>query len=189
MMGVDRPGFADPVHESQANFRALLNAMSEPGRIVTLGVGLNPPSPLDPATAALLLTLTDAETPLWLDPALDAAIAWITFHCGAPYTAPETALFAVSAGLPDLRAFNAGTHEAPEQGATVIVQLPALGEGRTWRLTGPGLKGTGTLRATGLPEDFATLWAPNAAGFPRGIDLVLCAGQSVVALPRTVTVA
>ena len=188
-MTIDRPGFNDPVHESQAAFRAVLDALSEPGRIVAIGTGLTPPAPLDPATAAILLTLVDSDTPLWLDPAADAAEPWLTFHTGAPCTAPEAAAFAVSLSLPDLRWFNAGTHEAPEQGATLIVQVPALGRGHAWQLSGPGLQSTATLHVTGLPDDFAAQWARNAARFPRGIDLVLCAGTSAVALPRTTAVA
>ena len=188
-MTIDRPGFADPVGCAQASFRAVLDAMAEPGRIVAVGRSLDPPAPLDPATAAILLTLVDGETPLWLDPAAAAAQDWITFHCGAPAASPEAAAFALALGLPDLAAFAAGTHEEPERGATLIVQLPALGHGRPWQLRGPGLKSTATLHATGLPEDFAAQWAANAARYPRGIDLVLCAGASVAALPRTVAVA
>lgn len=188
-MTVDRPGFADPVHDSQAAFRAVLDAMAEPGRLVAIGAGLTPPAPLDPATAAILLTLADAETPLWLDPAAAAAEPWLTFHAGAPYAAPEAASFAVALSLPDLRWFSAGTHEAPEQGATLIVQVPALGRGRAWQLSGPGMQSTATLHASGLPDDFATVWARNTARFPRGVDLVLCCGQCAVALPRTVVVA
>ena len=187
-MTIDLPGFTDPVRESQAAFRAVLDAMSEPGRIVTIGAGLAPPVPLDPATAAILLTLVDADTPLWLDPAAAAAEPWVAFHCGAPQTAPEEAAYAVVLGLPDLRWFNAGTHEAPEQGATLIVQLPALTGGHAWQLSGPGLQSAAALQAAGLPDDFAAQWARNAARYPRGIDLVLCAGCSALALPRTVAV-
>jgi alpha-D-ribose 1-methylphosphonate 5-triphosphate synthase subunit PhnH len=188
-MSVALPGFANPVPESQASFRAMLDAMAEPGRIVTIGAPLAAPAPLDPATAAVLLTLVDAETPLWLDPAVAGAAPWITFHCGAPAAAPAAALFAVALGLPDLMPFAAGTDEAPERGATVIVQLPALGSGRPWQLRGPGLAGAGTLHAAGLPDDFATLWAANASRYPRGIDLILCAGRALAALPRTAQVA
>jgi alpha-D-ribose 1-methylphosphonate 5-triphosphate synthase subunit PhnH len=187
-MITDLPGFAEPVGDAQASFRAVLQAMAEPGRIVTIGAGLTPPAPLDPATAAVLLTLVDADTPLWLDPAAAAAEPWIIFHCGAPLTAPESAAFGVTLGLPDLRWFAAGTHDAPELGATLIVQLPALGAGPAWRLQGPGLEHPGRLLATGLPDDFARQWARNTASYPRGIDLVLCAGHSVTALPRTVQV-
>jgi alpha-D-ribose 1-methylphosphonate 5-triphosphate synthase subunit PhnH len=188
-MTIDLPGFADPVRESQSAFRAVLNAMSEPGRILAIGAGLAPPAPLDPATAAVLLTLVDPDTPIWLDPGAMPAEPWITFHCGAPKTAPEAAAFGITLGLPDLRWFSSGTHEAPEQGATLIVQLPVLGAGRAWHLSGPGLQSHAMIKVTGLPDDFAMQWARNNARFPRGIDLVLCAGQSVMALPRTVAVA
>jgi alpha-D-ribose 1-methylphosphonate 5-triphosphate synthase subunit PhnH len=44
------------------------------------------------------------------------------------------------------------------------------------------------LTVDGLPPDFAALWAANHALFPRGVDLMLCAGNDVAALPRSVTV-
>ena len=188
-MSVDRPGFADPVLDAQACFRVVLSAMAEPGRIFAAGAGVSAPPPLDPATAAVLLTLVDAETPFWLDPAASSALPWIAFHCGAPQVAAQAALFGLTMGWRDLGAFAAGTHDAPELGATLIVQLPALGCGRLWHLEGPGLNGKSTLAAEGLPEDFAASWAANAGRYPRGIDLVLCAGRSVAALPRTVRVA
>ena len=77
------PGFADPVGEAQATFRAVLDAMSRPGRLHHVGEHLTAPAPLDSATAAVLLTLIDNETPLWLDGAATAARDWLAFHCGA----------------------------------------------------------------------------------------------------------
>ena len=68
-MTPDRPGFADPVADAQSCFRAVLDATSRPGTVKAAGTGLRPPVPLDPATAAVLLTLADADTPLGLDEA------------------------------------------------------------------------------------------------------------------------
>ena len=56
-----KPGLVDPVHDSQRIFRALLEAMAHPGRSVALGQGIEGPLPLDPATAAAALTLTDYD--------------------------------------------------------------------------------------------------------------------------------
>lgn len=186
---LDHPGFAEPVRDAQACFRAVLDAMSRPGRIMAAGAELAPPPPLAPATAAVLLTLVDLDTPLWVDPACAAARDWIAFHCGAPLAAgPGTAAFVLAASLPDLDALRDGTDEAPEEGATVILQVAALGRGRALRLDGPGLREPGAFAAEGLPDEFPARWAANRLRFPRGIDLVLCAGNALAALPRSVRV-
>ena len=39
------------------------------------------------------------------------------------------------------------------------------------------------------PAGFAARWAANRALFPRGVDLVLCAGRDLAALPRATAVA
>ncbi len=185
---LDRPGFANPVDDAQACFRAVLDAMSRPGRILTVGASLDPPPPLQPAAAAVLLTLVDVDTPVWLDPALAGGWPWLAFHCGAGAAGLDAAAFVVSDTLPSLDALHRGTDEAPEAGATVLLQLPRLGAGRPWRLDGPGLPGPATAAIEGLPDDFAPIWQANRALFPRGVDLLLCSGESLMALPRTVAV-
>jgi alpha-D-ribose 1-methylphosphonate 5-triphosphate synthase subunit PhnH len=44
------------------------------------------------------------------------------------------------------------------------------------------------LAAEGLPDDFADLWRANRRLFPCGVDLILCAGDHLAALPRSVTI-
>ncbi len=188
-MSLDLPGFADPVADAHATFRAVLDALAHPGRVQLAGTGLRPPAPLMPATAALLLTLVDVETPLWLAPDFWPAREWIVFHTGAsPIDDPARAAFAVAATLSDFEGFSAGTDEAPETSATPIVQIAGFGVGQRLRLSGPGVRGSATLHADGLPPDFPALWAANHALYPRGVDLVLVAGEALVALPRSVRV-
>jgi alpha-D-ribose 1-methylphosphonate 5-triphosphate synthase subunit PhnH len=43
-----------------------------------------------------------------------------------------------------------------------------------------------SLSVDGLPAGFASAWQENHALFPRGVDIVLCAGTSLAALPRSV---
>ncbi len=179
------PGFSDPVTEAQACFRALLDAMARPGTLHPAGQALQPPAPLAPATAAALLTLVDAESPLWLDAAASDAWPWLAFHCGATRAEPDAAAFLCALAMPPLATLNAGTDAGPEDSATLILQVEALGSGRGYRLSGPGIASTATLHVTGLPPDFAAQWAANHALFPRGVDLVLCAGAQLCALPRT----
>jgi len=182
-------GFADPVGDAQATFRAVLDAMARPGKLHQAGERLTPPAPLDCATAAVLLTLVDNETPLWLDAAAVAAKDWLAFHCGAVIADQASeAEFGLMLALPDLALFSTGSHEAPEGSATLVVQIAALGSGKSYRLMGPGLREPALLRATGLPADFVAVWQRNHALFPRGIDIVLCAGTTLAALPRSVTI-
>ncbi len=189
-MSLEQPGFADPVAGAQSCFRAVLDAMARPGRVQAAGAGLTPPAPLDPATAAVLLTLVDPETPLSLPAAAAPAAEWIAFHCGAPVVPRiAEASFVLRFDLPDFATLQVGTHEMPERGATLILQLPALGSGAALHLAGPGLAAPALLRATGLPGDFAARWAANHARFPCGVDLILCSGTMLAALPRSVTVA
>lgn len=189
MSTIDLPGFADPVTDAQGCFRAVLDAMARPGRIHEAGVGLTPPALLAPASAAVLLTLVDHETPLWLDPDAAASREWIAFHCGAPLaTGPEACAFALALSLPDLALLPAGSHEAPERSATIILQVRAFEGGRRFRLEGPGLREPTILAIDGLPVEFAGVWDRNRARFPLGVDMILCAGTRLAALPRTVMV-
>ncbi len=182
------PGFADPVVDAQAAFRAVLDAMARPGRCHTVR-RLNAPAPLGDAAASVLLTLVDPETPLWLDPAAAAARHWIAFHTGAPVTATlDRAMFALALDLPDIAALPLGTDEAPEDSATIILQVASLRTGNRFWLEGPGLRAPEVFSVDGLPADFAAHWQRNHALFPRGIDLILCAGDELAALPRSVTV-
>jgi alpha-D-ribose 1-methylphosphonate 5-triphosphate synthase subunit PhnH len=181
------PGFGVPVAGAQLCFRAVLDAMARPGRIRVV-TGVSAPSPLCDAAAAVLLTLADHETPLWLDSTADAARAWIGFHTGAPVAAADRAHFAMAFSLPDLLGFPNGTDEMPETSATIILQVESLAFGRRLVLAGPGLREPAILTVAGLPPDFASIWQRNHALFPRGIDLILCSGDRLTALPRSVSI-
>lgn len=187
-MAIDLPGFADPVGQAQGTFRAVLEAMSRPGRVRAAGAGVVAPAPLAPATAAVLLTLADAETPVCLPGGFAAAADWVRFHCGAPIVEAAEAVFVVCDALPDLAALANGTDEEPQAGATVLMQVAALEGGAALTIAGPGLAGPEILAVPGLPGDFAAVWAANHALFPRGVDLVICAGEALLALPRTLAV-
>jgi alpha-D-ribose 1-methylphosphonate 5-triphosphate synthase subunit PhnH len=179
--------------EAQAAFRALMDALARPGEIRRIP-GVSAPSPLLPATAAILRSLADYETPVWLDARFaeeSAAADWIRFHTGAPLAREaEQAVFAVVADAQDMPSFTAfaqGSAEYPDRSTTIIVQMDSFA-GETFTLAGPGIKTERIVTVGALPHDFPERWAANRALFPRGIDLVLVAGEQVVAFPRTVNV-
>jgi alpha-D-ribose 1-methylphosphonate 5-triphosphate synthase subunit PhnH len=189
-----RPGLADPVLDSQRIFRGVLDALSHPGRIVSVAAEEKAPGPLHPATVAVCLALVDLETPLWLDPAGRApdVVEHLRFHCGCPIAEePGRARFAVITdpeSMPPLEAFDPGTDEYPDRSATVIVQARALALGEGRRLTGPGIESESRLEATGLPARFWDGIRANHGRFPRGVDVLLTAGARLAALPRTTRV-
>lgn len=189
MSTVDLPGFADPVAQSQATFRAVLEAIAHPGRIVALPVRTEAPAPLNAGAAAVALTVLDFETPVWLDDALMPAASWLQFHCGAPLVAQGAARFAFCAALPPLSAFAQGSAEFPETSATIILQAAGLGCGHSFTLQGPGIAGSTALAVDGLPDDLAAQWRENGALYPCGVDIVLVTDDAVAALPRTVRMA
>lgn len=188
------PGFAEPVLDAQAAFRATLDALSRPGRIETLTLRLNPPAGVDAATAAACLTLLDGDTPVWLAPhaVADSAAAWIAFHTGAPtVNAAADAAFAVvldAASLPALDGFDWGTDEEPQRGATLIVQVPGMSGQGGWILSGPGIATRSALRVEGLPESFLAARRAMTGAFPRGLDILFTSGVRLAALPRTTIV-
>jgi len=186
------PAFADPVFGAQETFRAALHAMSYPGRILEAGFDLEPPSPLHKATAALALALFDFETPVWLDRtgATEDVRAFLKFHCGCPIVEdPAAAQFAIvtdAETMPSLDRFNAGTDEAPETAAMVILQVSrfiANSEGLT--LTGPGIEKDLMVLIDGVPRSVWTTRKAIVANFPRGIDLFLTEAHRLIGLPRT----
>jgi len=188
-------GFSDPVFQSQAAFRALLAALSEPGTQQVMSGQIVPPQGLEAATAIALLALADYETPIWLTPALrnGPAGAWLRFHCGATLVEnPADAAFAVIDGATDaplLSTFSIGTDQFPDRSTTVIVQCAGLEGGTSVTLSGPGIADTRIVAPDGLRSGFWAEVAANAELYPLGVDVVLSHGNTIVGLPRSTQIA
>jgi alpha-D-ribose 1-methylphosphonate 5-triphosphate synthase subunit PhnH len=204
------PGFADPVHDAQRCFRAVLEALSRPGKPATLGVLPPPPSVQDAMPAACLsgmiaiaLTLCDADTPVWLDARLDtpAMRQHLRFHCGCP-VAPDPGLadFAFigdAKAMPRFACFSSGDPGYPDRSATLIIAADLSMTAPDYLISGPGV--SRALHPRGLPFAPAGLpawfWedrAMNRSGHPAGVDVLFVEsrrsdGDSVriAGLPRT----
>jgi alpha-D-ribose 1-methylphosphonate 5-triphosphate synthase subunit PhnH len=169
------PGLADPGHDAQRLFRAVLDAFAHPGCITSLPDPPAGPGTICPATAGYLLTLVDRDTPLWLAPEFDLSAVrdFVRFHTGAPIVAGRSeAAFAVLAHdtATSLDGFAIGTDPYPDRSATVVIEVPVLGAGPTRRWV------------------FWQGWAANLAFFPCGVDIVFTAGSQLLALPRSIAV-
>lgn len=189
-----RPGFADPVQDAQRVFRAVLGAFARPTLPQPLEAGTTGRvAPLSPGAGALLLALCDEQTPIWLDPALSASddvCAWLRFHTGVRLVdAPCDALFVVASSpstVPQLGDLASGTDEEPHRSATVVIDATGARGTGDFVATGPGVNGSVSWDGAGLPSGFLAQWQQNHSHFPRGIDLILVADDSVRALPRSI---
>ncbi len=178
-------GFKDPARDAAFAFRAALDAMAKPGNITTIS-GAIAPAPCSPAAAALLLTLCDPTTPLYLAASHDngALRDWITFQTGAPFVDAPNAMFALGVwdALRPLDRFSIGTSEYPDRAATLMVEMPDLSSTGAI-LTGPGIETSAQLS---LPEVAA--FRRNRAHFPLGLDFFFTCGDRVAGLPRSTRV-
>ena len=181
-------GFADRPRDAAVAFRAALDVLARPGRIREVA-GAAPPDGLSVAAGVLLLTLADAETPLWLPERLrgGAVAEWLRFHTNAPQAAGRgQAMFATGhwEELLPLEDWSVGEPAYPDRAATLIIEVAALDGGPALELSGPGIDGRARLAPVLRPGAVAALRA-NAAQFPLGLDFFLTAGRQVAGLPRS----
>ena len=158
-------GFENNVLDATACFRVVLDAMARPAKIHSLPVSISPPRGLNVGTVAVLLTLGDMDTPVWLAPECDTAEAraYLRFHA-------------------------LGSAEYPDRSATVILESERLIEGEGPLFSGPGFDAP---RRFCVEEQPASLWShvsANQALFPRGLDWILTSDSQLAALPRSTKV-
>ena len=203
-------GFADPVHDAQQAFRGILDAFARPGEVRHLAaVGFGSPSSMSTAMGACLLVLADAGTPIWLSTTLrrDAdLLGLIRFHVGAPVVdSPGDAEFGFCArpdtAQLDLEAFRFGSDEAPQDGATLVIDVDDARTASTGavstgaasngpastalRLSGPGLERERFCRIDGPSADFWRARMRMHEAFPKGVDLLICTQNRWIGLPRS----
>lgn len=185
-------GFADPVFNAQSVFRTVMNAMARPGSVQPLPAFARPPAPLSAIAGAIALALCDNDTPLWLDPSLQACAAiksWLGFHTGAPLAnTPADAHFAFVAAPAEMIAldgFSQGTQDYPDRSTTLILQVSDLVSGAPLLLEGPGIETSATIAPARMPRHFVEQWKQNIKRFPRGVDIILATSEGIACLPRT----
>jgi alpha-D-ribose 1-methylphosphonate 5-triphosphate synthase subunit PhnH len=180
MIDLDHPWTADG---QRLAFRSIFEAWSRPGTVVDVAAFCGGGR----ARLAVLAGLCDAATTL--HDANGLCTEGDHSRLGVRAAAAGSAAFVLAdgrrppAGLAPAR----GTLLAPEQGATVVLDCQAVGEGPALRLSGPGVDGVGELRLLGLDPLW---WTARAAwcAFPLGVDLILCDARRIACLPRTTVV-
>jgi alpha-D-ribose 1-methylphosphonate 5-triphosphate synthase subunit PhnH len=177
----------DPIWQpdsQQRNFRLLLEAMARPGKFQYLTSS----SQDGPGVLAVLATLLDAEVSLADPHGLLRNDDWPMLQ--ATTASEDQADYIVCDGnqIPGF-APKLGTLPSPEQSATLIVAVDALGKGETeLQLTGPGINGTETLLIEGLNKELLAKREDWVCAFPLGVDFIFVDGERIAALPRTTRV-
>ena len=189
MIEAPAPGFTDPVHDSQAVFRLMLESLSRPGKIIPMKVAVPAPTGVLPETAAIALTLFDTDTAVWLQDGSPALLDYLGFHCGCPVSAtPGDATFAVITDIgscPAISAFNPGTPEYPDRSSTLIIQVGSLAGRIARRITGPGIREAEHIAIAELPSTFWRSVESNHALYPCGVDMIFVAPGAILGLPRS----
>lgn len=185
------PGFVSPVHDAQSTFRAIMAALAHPARAHPLT--RLPPAcgPLTSAACAILLTLADHDTPLWLDPALLAhpdVAPYLRFHTAAPFVnTPAKAGLAVISDMnsaPAISDFAKGTADYPDRSTTIIYQADEIFD-LGFVCNGPGLAAPVAFSFAPAPAKFVEQWRDNHLAYPLGADVLVTAGTLVAGLPRS----
>ena len=191
MLMTQLPGFTEITRDSQKTFRALLEALSEPGLVREVTVEIAPPEGMTLACAAACLSLFDFETVVWLQPGFSEDVqSWLRFHTGCRFTSePDQAAFVVAHTLADINLSELcwGSAEAPELSATLLAQVSAIQSGHEVVLSGPGILDERTVSPV-LPMGFWKDWLGNQRAYPRGVDVFLFDDKVVMGLPRTTCV-
>ena len=199
-----------PVHAAQQTFRVLLAAMSHPGRVYSLPhaavAGVQPPRAgdghaLSIAAAVSLLTVLDAESSVHFAGSQEASAlaGYFRFHCGVRTASLGQCQFAYARGCGAdaelCEGLQQGSDTAPQDGATLVLDVDGLaphaqkGEVQVLRARGPGVQTQSVLSVRGSLPGLWRWRAQQADAFPRGIDLLLCCGDQVAAIPRSTLLA
>jgi alpha-D-ribose 1-methylphosphonate 5-triphosphate synthase subunit PhnH len=188
--GALTPAFENPELGSEQTFRAILEAMVQPGLLVKINHNLSISDSVNTASAAVCLTLLNAQTLLWSD--LDwgsTAISWFEFHCRCSVvTEPCMAHFALitqPTSMPLLDDFKIGEDKHPASAATLIIQVEGFNDPNVKILGGPGIKSATPFAPAGVPKNFWEQWQLQAALFPLGVDIFFTCNDILAALPRT----
>ena len=185
-------GFADPAVGAQAAFRVALEALAHPGRVLEIEADCGVPAGMSPAMVALLLTLVDVDTPLWLPAGVDDEVrAFLRFHCGCSMVdQPGEARFAALRA--DIRRLPCPCSIRGSCVSGSVGHAADRGDGPGARPCADAVRSRhqdrAALHVDGLEEGFWREWRLNHQRFPLGVDLFLTQGRRICGLPRSTRV-
>lgn len=180
---ITHPPYSPEEKRSRETFLALMWALSYPGRPQAL-----PSVTHADSFAAVAETLLDLETSYFTP---DTSLAEYVARTGARALPSEQAAYHFypvldEAALTLIEAASIGTLLQPDQAATLVIGC-ALAAPAPLRWYGPGINGESVVSVGALPQAFWDL-RTRRVRYPLGWDVFFIDGQTVIGLPRAVTV-
>jgi alpha-D-ribose 1-methylphosphonate 5-triphosphate synthase subunit PhnH len=185
------PGYDDLELVNQQTFRAIVKALDNPGYLVRIKSKLSVPGVLNPASAAIFLTLGNDETTVWSDLNWSSPlIEWFQFQCGCSIvTEPcmaSLALITKPIAMPPLDHFRIGGEEQPGTSATLIVQVGELSANATMSPTRMEKNKTIKRKLMKEPMNYWDHWYQQSAFLCQGADIFLTCDDVMISLPHPV---
>lgn len=190
----DVTDFQSPA-EAARFFRTILSSLATPATPKEVEGLPDAPAPLLATAAAVILSLADYQTPVWLSPSLntESVRKFIRFHTGAPVTSDSrSASFAIleqTEVLEHINQFSVGSDEYPDRSTTLIIQADGAFASHQVEASGPGLSQTVSFGLAGTNKMFWERLQMNAALFPLGLDFLFATPRAVAGLPRSTKLA
>ncbi|MCL1851932.1 MAG: phosphonate C-P lyase system protein PhnH [Peptococcaceae bacterium] len=182
----------DVVFDSQQVYRLLLEAVSNPARIVSIREYADKLFGGHPAFLAVAMTLMDNEVSFTTcsNQPLAEEIVSLTLAMKETTERADFVFVCDPHDLNDLknimRKVKSGTLADPHRSATVIIRndgVPAC----PLKLSGPGIDGHTTVSVTQRVKDAIALRKNRSDEYPQGIDLIfVSSGGELLAVPRLV---
>ncbi len=184
----------DVIFDSQRIFRSLLDAMANPGRIITLPeIGIKTPA-ANRYPLLLLMTLLDHEVSFSVLDNGALVTECLKTNTGSKESRLEDSDFILvyggsSHGL--IRGARVGTLEYPDDSATVIYDIDSIGDDGgdvLFELSGPGIADKRMIGASGIEQtEIEDVLAMR--DYPLGLDLIFSdkAGR-IMCIPRSTIV-
>jgi len=179
----------DLVFDSQKVFRLLLEAMSNPARVVNIYKSAEALYGDHPAFLALAMTLLDNEVSYNAceNAALSAEIASLTLSKSVGLEYADFVFVSNPNKVKDVIGnVKCGTLPDPHKSATVIIRNDDEPECRI-TISGPGINGQETTRVSKTVTNALRLRDEQHYEYPQGIDLLFVSGEGEMsAFPRLV---
>jgi alpha-D-ribose 1-methylphosphonate 5-triphosphate synthase subunit PhnH len=184
-------GFDDPELGSQQTFRAIVNALDNPGHPVQIKSKLSFPGVLNPASAAIFLTLCNEKTTVWTDLSWNfLLVEWFQYQCGCniviePCMA-DLALITNPITMPPLVNFRIYDEELSDTSTMLIIQVDELSLNAAMPPFGSVVDKTAAPSLLEVSVNFWDDWDQQSKLFSPGVDIFLTCDDIITALPQSI---